>query len=184
MEEPSTAQPEKPRKPLTLPLQIAVAVILIGSFCYSMDWLWPFELTLVAAGAIMILYPFRYALKKERVFLDHVKLPLVVLTCLNYFEHYWGWDIPFALDLALDLCLLVIWLIWFFNEGLSYLFADRTSEQPGTATWLLAGVALLLIIAGTFMSEEYAPWDRVCTITGSLGCLAWLLWQMKFSPRA
>lgn len=184
MEQATTETPQKPKKALTLPLQIAFAVILLGSLCYSMDWPWPFELTLVAAGAIAILYPFRYALKGEKVFLDHVKLPLVVLTCLNFFEHYWVWDIPFALDLALDLCLLVIWFIWFLNEGLGYLFTDRSSERPSSWAWLLGGASLLLIIVGTFMSEEHAPWDSVCKISGSLGCLAWLIWQMKFSPKA
>lgn len=66
-------------------LRLSIAFIIIGSLFKLMHWPFASMLTTIGLGSIVLLYPIRFYLKKEKQLIDYVKLVFLVFFPINVY---------------------------------------------------------------------------------------------------
>lgn len=138
-------------KILTIPLRIALAVLLLGMLFQIAHWPYATEIILFAFVSIGILYPFRFGKKTQKKFLDYIKLILVV---------FWSFNgifmaLDFAYILFFQIVIAISFLIWIILEGTAYFLDDdrKTRNNRSQVLWNLAMVlGTLAIIIGSLLN--------------------------------
>ena len=139
------------QKILTTPLRIAIAVLLLGVSFQMAHWPYATEIILFAFISIGLLYPFRFWKKTKKMFLDYIKLILIVFWSVNGIFR----ALDFAYTLFFQVVIAISFLTWIIFEGTAYfLDEDRKTKNPRSqALWNFAMVlGTLAIIAGSLLN--------------------------------
>ena len=146
------------KKILKAPLRISVALLLLGMIARIMEW--PYAAQVVIAGlfAIGILYSIRFWNKEPKLFIDYVKLVLIVFWTANGLFRMMN----FEYTLVFQIITGAAFVTWFIMEGTAY-FMDEDRRAKNTSLQIWWNVAMVLgtlsIIAGSLMKVlqwEYA----------------------------
>lgn len=131
-----------PKKILTLPLRLSIALLLLGMLLQILELPLGREIILLAFIATGTLYPFRFWKKTEKEFLDYTKLILVVFWATNGI--FKTLDLPYTL--FLQIIIAVTFLIWMLFEGTAY-FLDEDRKSKNKRLNVLWNCAMVI---GTF----------------------------------
>ncbi|QCX00088.1 hypothetical protein FGM00_08215 [Aggregatimonas sangjinii] len=146
------------KKILKAPLRISVALLLLGMMARIMEW--PFAAQVVIAGffAIGILYSIRFWNKQPKLFIDYVKLVLIVFWTANGLFRMMN----FEYTLVFQIITGAAFVTWFIMEGTAYFMDDDRRAKNSTLQiwWNIAMVMGTLSIIGgslmTILQWEYA----------------------------
>ena len=140
-----------PKKILTTPLRIAISVLLLGLLFQIVEWPYADQIILTAFVAIGLLYPLRFFKKKEKQFLDYIKLILVVFWSVNGIFRV----LDFAYSLFFQIVIAISFLIWIVLEGTAY-FLDEDRKVKNTRSQVLWNFAMVIgtlaIITGSLLN--------------------------------
>ena len=139
------------KKILRTPLRILITLFLIGVLMRVLHWPYASEVLLSSFFGIGILYCFRFWKKKEKRFVDYVKLVLVIFWTANGIFRIM--DFPYTL--VFQIVIAVSFLTWFFLEGTAYFLDEdrRARNSISQIIWNCAMVAgTLAIIAGSLLN--------------------------------
>lgn len=162
------------KKILKNPLRISIVVLLMGMLARIFQW--PYASMMVIGGfsAICIFYGIRFWKKTDRVFLDYVKLVLVLFWSLN--------GICRMLDLPYTLLFQIItgasFITWFVMEGTAYFMdEDRRAKNSTLQIWWNVSMVLgaLSIIAGSLMKVLHWEFANILLILGIIMVAVYIL---------
>ena len=158
-------------KILTLPLRLAIIIIIFGALSKTMHW--PFSIQLMSVGscAILILYVIRFIYKKEKVRLDYIKLGLVVLWVFSYSNQALH---LFNLPLFFEIVLFILFVWWLVEEGLFFFSKRKLKENKGIKSvyYVLIIITIIGLIFGTLFKIQHWPYGALLFIFGMLSlCL-------------
>lgn len=158
-------------KRFTVPLRAAIGTVLVGILFKLQHW--PGTGTLLVSGVlgIVLLYPLRYAAKRPKVFLDHIKLGLALTWPTSWLMQVQHW--PYAQPLGLAAA--AFGLVWISQAGVAEFWNDRERRMPGRLTKVLFTLGLVLVTAGTLFRIQHWPYATVLLLAG-LGCCG--LWAV------
>lgn len=159
-----------PAKRHTLPLQIALAVVLVGALFNAQHWPGAKWILLGGLSAIMLLYPLRYAVKRPKRFMDHAKLVLATSWPLSYalaiLHLPYAWITSIVASIA--------FFIWLFGEGVaSFWQDDQRAGSPSTISIVMYALSFIFVVGGTIFRVQHWPYGIPMILCG-LGCAA--LW--------
>jgi len=163
------------KKILKAPLRISVALLLFGMMARIMEW--PFAAQVVIAGffAIGILYSIRFWKKQTKLFIDYVKLVLIVFWTANGLFRM----MDFEYTLVFQVITGVAFVTWFIMEGTAYFMDEdrRSKNSPLQIWWNIAMVmGTLSIIAGSLM--KILQWEYASPLL-SLGIIVVAMYILK-----
>ncbi len=146
------------KKILKAPLRVSVALLLLGMIARIMEW--PYAAQVVIAGffAIGILYSIRFWNKQPKLFIDYVKLVLIVFWTANGLFRMMN----FEYTLVFQIITGAAFVTWFIMEGTAYFMDDdRRAKNTSLQIWWNVAMVMgtLCIIAGSLMKIlqwEYA----------------------------
>ena len=161
-------RPLSPKR-LTLPLRVALAAVVAGLLFKVQHWPMTMELVLAGAAAIVLLYPFRYAAKPEKAFLDHVKLGLALLwpASVVFLQMHW----PYAKIIGLSAS--AFGLVWIIRSGIAEFWTDERRSTPSGWSVALFALGLVLASVGTVFRIQHWPFASALLIAGLACCGAW-----------
>ncbi len=165
MNDPEISVPKR----LTAPLRVAIAVLVLGIVFKLQHWPMAMVPVIVGAMAIVLLYPFRYAAKPQKAFLDHVKLGLAITWPSSMVLQLMHW--PYA-D-VLGLLASAFGLVWITQAGVAEFWNDEARRTPGRTSIALFTLGLALVIAGTLFRIQHWPFATLLLIAGLVCCGAW-----------
>lgn len=167
-------------KRFTLPLQFALAAVLVGVFLNLQHWPGGDIALIAGLCAIVLLYPLRWAAKSPKRFLDHVKLTLAlswpISTAFNLFHLPNAW-LPWLLS-------SMSFLIWLGMEGVgSFWTDDARAGSPSRLSIVIYALSFALVIGGTLFRIQHWPYGNFMIVTG-LGFVAlWFAVEFLFRKR-
>lgn len=155
------------KKILTLPIRIALIILIIGALFKIMHWPYYKELMLIGALSIGVIYVVRFIYKKEKTKLDYAKLALVILWLFNYLSQVFHlYNIPYIVDI----CIVVLFFWWFIEEGFFYLKNRKfkTSKIIKVVYYFLIGLTVFLLLFGTLFKIQHWPYGSLMFTLGIL----------------
>lgn len=152
-------------KILTLPIRVALVILLFGVLFKVMHW--PYATELMFNGGILlgVLYTIRFMYKTNKKQLDYVKLAFVLLWLFNYLVQDFHF---FNLPLVLEICPLILFLWWFINEGLTY-FNNRKFKIKGFVRviyYVLIGMTSFALFFGLLFKIQHWPYGSELFVSG------------------
>lgn len=143
---------------------------------------WPAAGALLISGAagIVLLYPFRYAAKRPRYFLDHIKLGLAVTWPLGMVFHTRHWPCAEPISLAAS----VFGLVRITQEGVAAFWSDTDRRAPGRPSMVLFTLGLLLVIAGMLFRIQHWPFATLLLVAGLACCSLWAVVEFLLPRRS
>jgi hypothetical protein len=122
---------------------------------------------LFGGTTLSVLYIIRFLKKRPKSKLDFVKLFIVVLWVFSYLTTIFHlYKIPYVIEI----CLLILFILWFVEEGLFY-FKNRRFKKTGltkVAYFLLAGIASFCILFGILFKIQHWPYGAELFTLGIL----------------
>jgi hypothetical protein len=148
-------------KILTWPLRIAFAICILGLLAKLMFW--PFNNIAINAGCALLfcLYPFRFAKKNNKKFLDYVKLVMVAsgtILIVLQFNH-----LPYVF--IFQFLTIVTYSIWFIFEGYGYFSGTQSANEKKINTALLV-IASAGVIVGLIFKIQHWQGAQILIICG------------------
>jgi hypothetical protein len=169
-----------PPKRFTLPLRIALGVVLAGLVFKLQHWPAAGVLLITGTAGIVLLYPFRYAAKQPRRFLDHVKLGLAITWPLGMLLRFQHWPYAEPVSLAAS----VFGLVWITQAGVAEFWRDEERRTPGRTSIALFSLGLLLVIAGTLFRIQHWPFATLLLVAGLACCALWAVVEFLLPRRS
>lgn len=154
-------------KILTLPLRLAIIVLIIGALFKVMHWSYAEQLMAIGSCAIMVLYTIRFFYKNEKVRLDYIKLILVVLWVFSYCNQALHlFNLPYYFEIAV----LVLFVWWLIEEGVSYFSHRKLKENKGIKLcyYLLIILTICCLVFGTLFKIQHWPYGALLFTFGTL----------------
>jgi len=162
------------KKILRTPLRILIAVFLVGILMRVLQWPYASEVLLTSFFGIGILYSLRFLKKKEKRFVDYVKLILVVFWTVNGVFRI----MEFPYTVVFQIVIAVSFLTWFFLEGTAY-FLDEDRRARNSMTQIIWNCAMvagtLAIIAGSLLNVLQWRFAIPLLVTGIAIVAAYIL---------
>lgn len=162
------------KKILTLPLRIAISVLLLGMISRILHGPYATEIIISAFVVVGILYPFRFWKKPEKHFLDYTKLILVVFWATNGIFR----ALDFKYSLFFQIIIAISFLIWIILEGTAY-FLDEDRKVKNTKIQVLWNCAMVLgtfaIITGSLLNLLNWKFAIPLIVVGILIIVAYIL---------
>jgi hypothetical protein len=158
---------DKKTKILTLPIRIALVILVFGALFKLMHWSYAKELMFFGGILIGTLYSIRFLNKKEKTLLDYVKLSFVFLWLFSYLVQVFH---LFSISYIFEICLLILFVWWFFKEGIFY-FKNRKFKKNGFAKvlyYIILGLALLSLFFGFIFKIQHWPYGAQLFVSGVL----------------
>lgn len=159
-------QPPRTKK-LTIPLRLALIVLIYGALFKVMHW--PYAQTLMLYGSlfILILYTIRFLLKTEKVQLDYIKLVLVLVWMIGYFiKVFHIFNMPYVFEIFF----LALFAWWFIEEGISY-FTRRKLKDNRWLKYLYYSFSIItiaLLVFGVLFKIQHWPYGSILVTCGAL----------------
>jgi len=138
------------KKILKAPLRISIALLLLGMIAKIMQW--PYAAQVVIAGffAIGILYSIRFWNKQPKLFIDYVKVVLIVFWSANGLFRMFNFEYTMFFQVITG----AAFVTWFVMEGTAY-FMDDDKRAQNTNVQIWWNIAMVMgtlsIIAGSLM---------------------------------
>jgi len=157
----------KNSKILTLPLRIALVVLIFGALFKVMHWSYAKELMFTSGITIGVLYSIRFFNKTEKSQLDYVKLSLILIWVFSYLVQVFH---LFSVPYILETCLLILLLWWFVKEGVSY-FKNRKFKKKNfikAVYYVLIGLATFTLFLGIIFKIQHWPYGSELFVLGIL----------------
>ncbi|WP_323787469.1 GldL-related protein [Psychroserpens sp.] len=154
-------------KILTLPLRFALITLIFGALFKIMHWPYSNLLMSIGSCAILILYTIRFIYKKEKVRIDYIKLGLVVLWVISYVNQALH---LFNLSYYFEIVLMILFIWWLIEEGLSY-FGNRILKENKTTKFLYYALIIITICClgfGTLFKIQHWPYGALLFTLGIL----------------
>jgi len=138
------------KKILKAPLRISVALLLLGIIARIMEWPNAAQIVITAFVAIGVLYTIRFWKKQPKLFVDYVKLVLIVFSTANgLFEM-----MNFSYTIFFQIIIGAAFVTWFVMEGTAY-FMDDDRKAKNTTLQIWWNIAMVMgtlsIIVGSLM---------------------------------
>lgn len=152
-------------KKLNLPLRICVSILLLGGLFKIMHWPNSSNLLLIAICSIMVLYPIRFFLKKEKETMDYIKLGIILLWCLSNFTRVIH---VYQFPVLLNIALLLLFGWWFINEGTAY-FTNQNLKLNGIYKTVYVAVTVIIfgcILFGCLFKIQHWPYGNLLFTVG------------------
>ncbi|WP_460220397.1 GldL-related protein [Psychroserpens sp. MEBiC05023] len=156
-----------PSKTLTLPLRLALIILIYGALFKVMHWPYANTLMLYGSVAIAVFYTIRFLNKKEKIRLDYIKLGLVLLWVFNYLTTIFH---LFKLPYILEIILLIVFVWWLVEEGVSY-FTNRELKSHKVIKFIyytFLMISVFLIISGVLFKVMHWPYGNIMLTLGIL----------------
>ncbi len=169
-----------PPKRFTLPLRIALGVVLAGLVFRVQHWPGAGALLVTGVAGIVLIYPIRYAAKHPKLFLDHVKLSLAVTWPLGTLLQAQHWPCAEPVSLAAS----VFGLVWITQAGVAEFWSDPERRTPGAVSITLFSLGLLLVISGTLFRIQHWPFATVLLVVGLACCALWAVVEFLLPRRS
>jgi len=167
--------PKHQHKILRAPLRMCISILFIGIMFKIMHW--PFANILIIAPIVIIaiLYPFRFAYKKQKLPIDFVKLFLVLFWALNAIFTLLHW--PYAMVFrTIAFVLLMTWLTF---EGLNYFDINlKDSSEKNRSKFfsiVLFILAAFFIMIGSAFKMMHWPGTGLFMIFGFIFAVVWVI---------
>lgn len=144
------------RKILTMPLRVAIVVLLLGMLMKVLEWPMATQVMFVSFTVIGVLYVIRFLKKTSRHFVDYVKLVLVFFWTTNGIFRIM--DFPYTI--LFQVIIAISFVLWFILEGTAYFLDEdrRAKNSTKQLIWNFAMVAgTLAIIVGSIL--KILNWD-------------------------
>ncbi|MBL8002074.1 MAG: hypothetical protein JNL05_08950 [Flavobacteriales bacterium] len=166
-------------KRFTTPLRAAIGTVLMGVLFKLQHW--PGAAALMQTGVlgIVVLYPLRYAAKRPKAFLDHVKLGLALTWPTSWLMQVQHW--PYAQPLGLAAA--AFGLVWITQAGVAEFWNDKERRSPGWSSIVLFTLGLVLVIAGTLFRIQHWPYATVLLLAGLACCGLWAVVEFLLPGR-
>lgn len=136
------------RKILKIPLRIGISILLLGILLKTQQWSSHANtIIIVALVSISVLYTIRFWKKTRKVFLDYVKLVLIVFWCTNVILSVL--HLPY--ETFFEVITFIAFLIWTVLEGTAYFGIGGRNEDMDLNQILWNGIMVLgslAIVAG------------------------------------
>lgn len=162
------------KKILKNPIRISIAVLLMGMLARIFHWPYASVIVITGFSAICLLYSIRFWKKTDKLFLDFVKLTLVIFWSLN--------GICRMLDLPYTLLFQIItgasFITWFVLEGTAYFMdEDRRAKNSTLQIWWNVSMILgtLSIIAGSLMKVLHWEYANILLFLGIIMVALYIL---------
>ena len=157
------------KKILTLPLRIALSILIIGLLFKIMHWPYSDYIMCSSFIIILILYPIRFWKKRKKAIIDWVKLVFVLLWTINgiiVVEH-----LPFKyISSTLTLFFFIVWLIIEFTS-------NRKKVKENLLHSEIPFIAGFFIIIGGIFKIMHWPGATIILIIGLLSVVLWVLFR-------
>ncbi|WP_204344507.1 GldL-related protein [Psychroserpens algicola] len=154
-------------KILTLPLRLAVIILIYGALFKVMHW--PYANPLMGFGSIsiLLLYLIRFFYKKEKVILDYVKLVIVLLWVFKYII---GVFHIMSLPYIFEILLLVLCIWWLIEEGLDFISNRKLKGHLFLKSlyYLFFGLTTCLLVVGIIFKIQHWPYGNIMFTLGVL----------------
>ena len=138
------------KKILRTPLRILIALFLAGILMQILNLPYANEVLLASFFGIGILYSIRFFKKRDKRFVDYVKLVLVIFWTVNGIFRI----MEFPYTIVFQVVIAVSFLTWFFLEGTAY-FLDEDRRTKNSSYQILWNFALVFgtlgIISGSLL---------------------------------
>ena len=152
-------------KILTLPLRIALVILIFGTLFKIIHWPYAKELMFTSGILIGVLYIIRFFNKTDKMQLDYVKLMLVLLWVFNYLVQVFH---LFYVSHIFEVYLLMLFLWWFIKGGLHY-FKHRKFKMKGRIRvmyYILISFALFSLLSGFIFKIKHWPYGSELFMLG------------------
>lgn len=172
----------------TWALKLYFSIVMITAAFSILHYPYVKELGYLSATVLLMFYPSRYLYKANKYWLDHLKIFLVILIGINTFFHY----------RPLVIVQMVVFFVWFVNEGLYYFNFSFKFNQENTSQDILDEeiqspirsnlnalgdivfvVSIVVFISGNVFKVIHWPFAAEQILLGALG-LAISIWGKKF----
>lgn len=133
-------------KPLSIPLRLAVAAVLVGALFHIQRWPFAGIILFGGLGLVALLYSIRFILKSEKQLNDYLKLIFIfswIATTIVTILH-------FPYKLPLQIIAIATSLFLYFNDGFARPKNLQGEERVEKTFLILIRTALALILTGMF----------------------------------
>ncbi len=153
-------------------LRISTALAILGVLFKLMHWYGGAILLVTGCLGIAIFYSLRFSQKKDRSFLDHAKLFVLLSFLLHYSFNVFHWPYGYLFTILAQFGLLLLLIayvceVFYLREGTA-----ETEEKKGSKiifqkriTRILQGLGTITIIAGALL--KILHWE-VYFVTGNM----------------
>lgn len=152
---------------LTLPIRLAVVVLIFGALFKIMHWPYAHDLMLISSITIAILYTLRFLFKKKKTTVTYVKLVLILLWIFKYFvDAFHLIKLPYILDVVI----LILFFWWLISDGLDF-FKNRTFKVKGITKYLYILFSILCVLAlalDIIIKIQHWPYGDLIFVIGIL----------------
>jgi hypothetical protein len=158
---------ELDKKILTLPLRLALILLIIGALFKIMHWPYSSILMFIAGVSLTVLYTIRFLNKKTKSRLDYIKLALVLLWLISYFLKVFH---LFKHRYILDIGVAILFIYWFLNDNPNYLM-KRKFKKKGVVKviyQILKVFTILSLIFGVLFKIQHWPYGSILFTQGIL----------------
>jgi len=143
-------------------LKAYLSLHLLALLFNQLHWPYVYYIEFTAILFLITIYPLRYQNKKIKTFLDYIKMLIVLIISVSFF---------FELDsYFLTIFLSILFIYWFFKEGLLYLKLNLLGKNKSTkkkvVDWIIF-LGIMLIIFGSFIFKlQHWPYNQELQILG------------------
>lgn len=158
-------------KILTLPIRLALIVLIIGALFKVMHWPYSKELMLIGGGLVSTLYTIRFLFKKQKNRMDYVKIAFVLLWLSSYLINVFH---IYSLPYVFNILIVGLFIWWFIEEGLNY-FKNRKHKVGGAFRiiyYLFCYLTFIAMFLGILIKILHWPYGSLVFTIGVLSlCL-------------
>jgi asparagine N-glycosylation enzyme membrane subunit Stt3 len=148
------------KKILSLPIAIALMLLLVGTYFRIMHWPYGLEINLASLFSISILYGIRYTAKSRKTHKDTLKLLMVVTyVIITYLA-----ILKFTNLLYLNYASLIFGAGWFILEIIDIIKPKEVKEKLNPVLW----IGIILIILHVLFKIMHWPFAGPIYILGIL----------------
>lgn len=154
-------------KILTLPIRIALVILIFGALFKVMHWSYAKELMFLGGISVGVLYSIRFLYTKYKTVLDYVKFAFVLLWLISYLVDVFH---LFSIPYLFEACLVILFVWWFTKEGVFY-FRNRKFKKNKffkTLYYVLVGLTLFLLFFGIIFKIQHWPYGSLLFVVSIL----------------
>lgn len=152
-------------------IRLSFPIIIIGVLFKIMHWSYSQALMTIGLGMIVLLYPIRYYLKKDKRLINHVKLAVAICLPLNYYLTVFHLPSFFLLPI-ISFCAFNFWLILEVVDK----YKGNPSKEFRVFPFEIVSILIVLVLAGAFLKLWHFPYGNlILIITFSLLAIYFLM---------
>jgi hypothetical protein len=158
-------------------LRLSIPIFLIGVLFKLMHWPFADKFMLISVLIVVLLYPIRFYLKKEKRAIDYAKLILLISFPINYYFQVFHLPIPSFLPYV-SLISFIAWiLLEFYDNYTSHISKDASFR---IFPFGIPSVIILTLLIGVLYKVIGLPNARTILIFGFVAlCICFIIDTFK-----